>query len=441
MRKIPVNPLVAAMAQPVAKMACQDELDSAKQQADTPPEPQEMQLVKSTARSREIDQIYDEDHGIHFNLSDAKMDRHTESLLEHQDNYTSLEEALKTPMTRDQLTHQVISKAFFEEDATLEDLAGYRIKVGWRLVREMCRMKGLAHPEDSILDALQPTSRNIDPWVVPETWKRPARVNLTTLSQISVKYYHQCENLAEKFHYKRHVLEAEENQPNFVAYPGLAILPPPIPWYWWEQDKYNQRKRVVENYDPHEDLALVFYTKVINQLAEELQIYEGSVDDPDQGRFGMKGLTDVETIREAFPSRFQLEAYEELLVEEALQAMTQFGQTRARKILRDRHGLTRLEIEGLCKIAKAHIRKQMESDIEEDRAFMVTRLEEFIRRARDSLELRAELAGLKQLTIVLGLARSEMGDAMSDFVNVVSDISSSRGPLVKIEEGEFEVLR
>ena len=430
------------MAQPATQQARQDELDRTKQQADIPPEPvQETQLVKSTARTREIDQIYNEDHGIHFKLSNEKMDRHTEALLAHEDSYSSLEEALKTPMTRDQLTKQVISKAFFEEDASLEDLAGYRIKVGWRLVREMCRMKGLAHPEDNLVESLQPTSRNIDPWIVPEVWKRPPHLNLTTVSQISLKYYRQCEGLAEKFHYKRHVLDAEEGQPDFVAYPGLAILPPPVPWQWWEQDRYNQRKRVVENYDPHEDLALVFYTKIINQIAQEMQIEQGSVNDPDQGRFGMRGLTDVETIREAFPSRFQLEAYEELLVEEALQAMTEFGQARARKILRDRHGLSRREIEGLCKIAKAHIRKQMESDIEEDRAFMVTRLEEFIRRARDTLELRAELAGLKQLTIVLGLARSEMGDAMSDFVSVVTDVAGSRGALPKIEEGEFEVLR
>lgn len=431
------------MTQPTKQKARKDQFDKAAEDAEhVEPEPvQEIQLVKPTKSTHEIDQIHNDDHGIHFNLSDDRMDRHTESALEYQDPHIPLEDALKTPMSHQQLTELVISKAFFEEEATLEDLAGYRIKVAWRLVREMCRMKGLAHAEDTLIDALEPSQFNLDPWSVPETWKRPTGVNLTSLSQISIKYYRQVEQLAEKFHYKRHVLEAGENDKDFTVYPGLAILPPPVPWDWWEQDRYSKRHRVLENYDPHEDLALVFYTKVVTQLAQELQIEQGSFDDPDQGRFGMRGLTDVATIRKAFPSRFQIVAYEELLIEETLQAMTEYGQARTRKLLRDRHGLTRREVEGLCKIAKAWIRKQLESDIEEDRAFMVTRLEEFVRRAREGLDLRAELAGLKQLTIVLGLARSEMGDAMSDFVSVVSEVASSRGPLPEIEDGEFEVLR
>lgn len=442
MQKIPVNPLTQALIQPAAQQARQEELDSAKEQARTEESKpvQEVQLVTSTARSREIDEIHNEDHGIHFNLSDQRLDRHTERQLEPLVP-PSAEDYLSVPMTAEQLTQQVISKAFFEEEATLDDLMGYRIKVAWRIIREMCRMKGLAHAEDTLIDALESSQFNLDPWLIPEEWKRPTGVALSSLSQISIKYYRQVEQLSEKFHYKRHVLEAEEGQKKHKAYPGLALLPPPVPWDWWEQDRYTKRRRVMENYNPHEDLALVFYTKVVNQIAQELQIEQGSFDDPDQGRYGMKGLTSVETIREIFPSRFQIVAYEELLIEETLQTMTKFGQSRARKVLRDRHGFTRAEIEGLCKIAKAYIRKQLEADIEEDRAFMVTRLEEFVRRARESLDLRAELAGLKQLTIVLGLARSEMGDAMADFLNVVNDVSSTRGALPQIEEGEFEVLR
>jgi hypothetical protein len=260
------------------------------------------------------------------------------------------------------------------------------------------------------------------------------------LSPSVIKYYTQVESFSSKFHYKRHNLEATEDQADHTVYPGLALLPPPIPWEWWEQDQYTKRQSLAPNYDPHEDLALVFYVKVVNQIAHDLQLDQGSLDDPDQGRYGMKGLTDVETIRQAFPSRLQIVAYEELLIEETLQTMTKFGQSRARKILRNRHGLSRREIEGLCKVAKAYIRRQLDADIEEDRAFMVTRLEEFVLRARESLDLRAELAGMKQLTIVLGLARSEMSDAMSDFLNVVKDVSETRGPLQVIEDGEFEVI-
>lgn len=437
--KIPVNPLAQALIAPVKAKARQEKLDAAKEQAATQaPEPtQAVQLVKSTARTREIDEIHNSDHGIHFNLSQEPLDRFTQELLEQP----TIEDELRLPMNQQQLTQHVIERAFFEESATLEDLAPYRVKAAWRIVREMCRIKGLAHAEDTLIDALEPSSFNIDPWCVPEPWRRPPSVPLNTLSQTVIKYYKQVEQMSPKFQYKRHVLEAVEGQPDHTVFPGLALLPPEIPWQWWEQDPQSKRHSLAENYDPHEDLALVFYVKVITQIAQELQIEQGSRDDSDQGRFGMKGMTDVEIIRQAFPSRFQIVAYEELLIEETLDTMTRNGQSRARKILRDRHGLTRREIEALCKIAKAYIRKQIEADIEEDRAFMVTRLEEFVLRARGAMDLRAELAGMKQLTIVLGLARSEMGDAMSDFLNVVSEVSGARGDMPKIEEGDFEVIR
>lgn len=445
MNKIPINPLIQQMSPPAEELR-EFEFIIAKTEAgmrkNGPVEPTEVvQLVKSSKTAEEIDDYHNKDRGIRFNLSSEKMDRHTERALEPITEESQLADALKVPMTAQQLTEHVISRAFFEDEATPQDFAPYRVKVAWRLIREMCRTKGLAHPEDTLIDAVMPSSRNIDPWVIPEEWKRPAGAHLTSLSHIIIKYYKQVEELSEKFQYKRHVLEVAEGEPDFTMYPGLALLPPPVPWMWWEQDRVSKRRKVIENYDPHEDLALVFYVKIVNQLAEELQIASGSFDDPDQGKYGLKGLLEVETIRQMFPSRFQIVAYEELLIEETLNLMTQHGQTRARKYLRDRHGLSRREVEGLCKIAKAWIRKQLESDIEEDRAFMVTRLEDFVRRARVSLDLRAELAGMKQLTIVLGLARSEMGDAMSDFLNVVSEVSGGRGPLPQIEEGDFEVIR
>ena len=430
------------MTKPVADLAREGELDRAVEEAKVPLAPvNEIQIVEPYDRAFEIDDIYNTDHGIRFNLSEEPMDKQTENMLDHDPLRSDLEEALRLPMSQQQLTKHVISTAFKEEGATLDDYIGYRIKAAWRIIREMCRMKGLAHPEDTLIDALEPHGGNIDPWTVPEPWRRPVGLRMATISQLSIKYYTQVEALSSKFHYKRHNLEAVEGQPDHSVYPGLALLPPEIPWHWWEQDKKSKRQAVVENYDEHEDLALVFYVKVVNQIAQELQIEQGSTDDGDQGRYGMKGLTEVETIRQAFPSRLQIVAYEELLIEETLQTMTKFGQSRARKILRDRHGFSRREIEGLCKIAKGYIRKQLESDIEEDRAFMVTRLEEFVLRARESLDLRAELAGLKQLTLVLGLSRSEVGDAMTDFLNVVGDVSSTRGPMIEIEDGEFEVIR
>ena len=30
---------------------------------------------------------------------------------------------------------------------------------------------------------------------------------------------------------------------------------------------------------------------------------------------------------------------------------------------------------------------------------------------------------------------------MTDFLNVVGDVSSTRGPMIEIEDGEFEVIR
>lgn len=58
---------------------------------------------------------------------------------------------------------------------------------------------------------------------------------------------------------------------------------------------------------------------------------------------------------------------------------------------------------------------------------MLLRLDDFCRRAREGLDLRAELSGLKAISVIQGLARTEGGDIVSDFVNVVRSFTKEQG--------------
>ncbi|MCP4897902.1 MAG: hypothetical protein GY906_13095 [bacterium] len=284
-------------------------------------------------------------------------------------------------------------QVFAEERLTLEDLLPYRIRSCWRIVREMARLKGLIADDEGldVVLAMKP-----DPWIEPSGYA-----------------------VEDKALYSRLNAEVSEQLRD------ISLLPPKAP-------SIRPDGAVDPTYDPNSDVLLAKYMRTTHFLSLYLQIERGSVTDPSQGRYGLYGIGDPTLIRLAFPSRLQILAWEEIVVEETFKCMTEVGQSGAEEFLQDTYGLRPFEVNSIIKLAKSRARSKLENDLEEDRAVMVFRLEELARRAKDGLDLRVELGALKQMALVMGLGRTDPEDSLRDFIDVVARVSDGEKRKVEI---------
>jgi hypothetical protein len=271
-------------------------------------------------------------------------------------------------------------QTFVEENLTLEDLLPYRVRVAWRIAREIARLKGLI-ADDEQLNTLMA--------MAPDPWQKPTGFVTSDRSMYSRLNKTIAQSLRD-----------------------VALLPPKLR----AQDAGAQ-------YDPSRDIRLQSYLEIITFISKYLFIEHGSKKDPAQGRYGLYGLLDQNLTRLAFPSRLQILAWEDLLTTEVLHCMAEEGQMGAEEFLRDTYGLRTFEIDSVVKLAKGTARRKMENDLEDDRAVMVFQLDDVARRAKDGLDLRVELAARKQQALVLGLGRTEAEDQFRDFLEVVDRVS------------------
>ncbi len=284
-------------------------------------------------------------------------------------------------------SREVWARAFMEEKLTLEDLLPYRIRAAWRIVREMGRLKGLV-ADDEGLDCILGIS--------PDPWAEPCGFGTDDTEMYSRLNGDVARSLVM-----------------------LPLLPPAMD------------DTPCEGYNPRTDDRLHQYMATIHFISLYLHIERGSRLDPAQGRYGLYGIEDPSLIRLSFPSRLQILAWEDMIVEEAFRCMAEDGQAAAEEFLHDTYGLRSFETLSLIKLAKCKARKRLENDLEEDRAIMIYRLDEVARRAKTGMDLRTELGALKQMALVMGLGRSDPEDSLRDMIDVVARVASeSRKPAV-----------
>lgn len=250
-----------------------------------------------------------------------------------------------------------------------------RVLAVWRVWREILRLRGRA-AEDEVLRDVVVTNEEMavreDPWrhVSP-----PARAPLP------------------EGHPEAPVLAAWSN--------GRALYPPPIP-----------PVLAGNGYDPHRDLALRRWCAAFALVAENIGLGEVLVQelsDPVAARFELPNLEEVLEL-------------EEMLLEAAADKVSERGQIKAGGEIRDEFGLNRLEARALVASSTAWARSLLASNVEDDRVIMRTRIEAFLKRAHENMDLRAEAQGLKMLAVVTGVTRAEPEDDQKTFVNVVAKV-------------------
>lgn len=380
---------------------------------------------------KRTDQIYNTDRQVQFKVASAAPPRGDERTLHapvRPDPYvrTYIDangkhavERLSPEQARAKITQETFAKSFANAQLTLEDLSGYRIKVAWRIVREIGKHQGRLLPDEPIVKGVEPDSINPDPWEIPEPFERSNNPEISRdLWPEVIDCLIKAETLDDDLLYSRY--DADKGAPRI--YPGLALLPPPVPSRWITEDG-----QIAANYDPYEDRALLAYVEMVRAITRRLYVEQGSLADPDGGRFGLIGMLEPEWVRMCFPTRLQIIAWEELLVEETLRYLVQGGEIHARKKLVEQHGLHGRELKTLLRLAYQLANEIVNGDTEDARALMVLRLNAYVQRAQDALDLKAELNGLKTLSVVQGLSAERQDDFLEQMVDAVKSISAERG--------------
>lgn len=373
--------------------------------------------------ARRVDEMVEAERQVMFTLANPGQNLDSGQFLALKPDFYDLSPDDIQRRRQEQMAYNEQVKAFFrtvfaEQQATFDDFLSQRVKVCWRIVRELCRIRGVLTPDDTLMDGLAHDDNGQDLWTTPKPYLRPVnQQQRTQLSWEAISILKEAEVLPDEMKQRRY----DFNTNQWIYMTGLGVLPPAVPCKWLT-DKGN----VNEFYDPDKDQGLDIYIKLIAHICDILHIELGSADEPDLGRYGTAGLFDPTLIRLIFPSRMQLIAWEQLLIEETIDLLVEKGLRETKVRLFKKYGLQGFEAGNLLRLARAQAKQQLEGDVEEDRAITLLKLEDYIRRSRDALDLRAELAGLKQVSLVLGLNKMEPNDTMSEFINVVRQVSHER---------------
>lgn len=254
-----------------------------------------------------------------------------------------------------------------------------RVFVMWRIVRATALICGLCGEDETLDEATE---------IAPDPWTEAFKCAPAPSQSAAIR----------RARASRLVLLHQEGE-------GLPLLPP--------------------REDP---AALSRWCSAAGILALDL-----GIETTESGRLGLQGLLFPRDAAYCDVTAGQVLALEELLIDQCQHLMRQAGEARAVQHFRDHYGLTRKESVNLIRLARADLLKTYGSTQEEERALMVMELKEQIARAKEALDLDAEMKARKLLAMVQGLTRSQPEDQAREFYESVRRISQAA-------DAEFKVL-
>lgn len=323
---------------------------------------------------------------------------------------------------------------------TFADFEDYRVCVAWRIVRETMRHWGAIEDDQTLLEAT--VTDNHDYWSQPLSNWTPSKAKAFSYTKPYKAVLAALTNVhaLETEHQRWSIVETTaiddkgkiESIKSHAFTHGHALLPPPPPYH--AHDIENEG-RIRDEYDPDDDPGLRAYIDVVQSIARSLYIYGGSRVHPDLGMHGMHGMDDAWTVRVVHPTPNEIIAFETFILDKTMEMITRNSQNYARNFISDTFGLLDHEMDQVVKMARARARSLTDASVDDKRAIMELRLEDAIARARDALDIRSELTGLKHLSVVQGLGRAETMDASVEFFQVVKQIGQEdRGEMPALPE-------
>lgn len=288
-----------------------------------------------------------------------------------------------------------------EQQLNLEELSPYRVRTAWRAVRWIGVKLGLIDP-DLLLGSL-PEEAN-QPVKGVDFFYRPLDLDMISppypdrATRQLIEILRKNAEIGQEMPFSR--LSEVENRVEMAQKAGLSLLPRP------------------ENAD--------FWVEALQIASEHLFLARGSQKDPDQGRYGLLGLTDPATAPVAAPLLPEMLMWELFLVDQAVEMLASSGEHLIDKEFRDFYGLLPDETRPILSQARRTIRERVDLDVEEQRALMVVRIQDVLHRSKDALDQRAELMALKLLSQTVGITRAEPDDLGKMFKKIVANVNKER---------------
>lgn len=250
------------------------------------------------------------------------------------------------------------------------DTKPQRIMVMWRLARATAITKGLC-AEDETLD--RATEVDPDPWTSP----------FLPISAIAVS---SPLRRARQSRLLRLHGEAD----------GLPLLPP-----------------------RSEEAALERWCTAASIVAADL-----GVERSREGLLGLQGLLDPHQCSRCDVRSGEVLAFEEMLIIEALDILLDHGERSSIRHYREQYGFSHKEATALLRVVKTQALERSAASIEEKRALMEMRLESYLSRCKETMDMDGELKASKELAKIQGLTRTEPENQAAEFFDVVKRVAA-----------------
>lgn len=252
----------------------------------------------------------------------------------------------------------------------------YRVMALYRIVRQLATMVGLIAHDETLEEGLGLPAPGF--WTTQHPVVPP--------SPTSVPLAGSPSDLRKMW------LEAVDDTPPLPS--GVALLPP--------ADYYAREK----------------WCRVASATCDALQLQEFSI-----GAVGVFGLLTVDGSARCDVVGGELIGFELRMIDMVLELYLDRGERAVRRTLRDEYGISGREASGLIVLAKSRARKETQGSIEEKRAIHERRLEAYISRCKETLDMDGEMKALKELGKVQGLTRTTPEDRDRDFLDALRAVA------------------
>lgn len=169
---------------------------------------------------------------------------------------------------------------------------------------------------------------------------------------------------------------------------------------------------------------LLRFSSMVTKLAESMWIERGSRIQPRLGEYGLYGLTHPDTIVRFWPSKHELVAWEEELLQVLQRLIIDQPRDNIHTYLQDNLDLTMAEAKGLFLMATALIKETYTLDADTDRAIIRARQEKAYHNAVENGDPSVERAVLNDL--IRGLEPSEKNGTYDYFITSIKRESAQR---------------
>lgn len=310
---------------------------------------------------------------------------------------------------------------------TLEQTAGDRTRLAYRLIRMLAKIRGDVKAGDLLLVKLSSWAHVVTKWEMPLPFI-PGRGTFR-----GVRHIVELLNDMNKPHVT-YTYGQGEGQGQVYTW-GVSYLPVPIP----DQDypdqapqmlaSYRMDRHVPENYDPCEDYGLVAQLFIYEQLAEHLGIGQ---DNPNEIA-ALTALLHPKIARLAWPTLDELESFEETVLLPWIKGrMAVYSYDRVIADMMELMHMTYIEAMDMLETGKSFVRYIARYSKEMERSIMFTKLDVLGDDCVADGMISTRLNTMKLRMMAIGLTTP------GDDIHEDRQIALSSGLREKIKKHEFQ---